>query len=77
MPLKNDTPLSVQEQAVLITRLKEDQPDAGQVEVDALLKWAENVRVGGALLDSIEAGEVKISVKNGKVTVRRQDNGSW
>ena len=68
MPLKKDTPLSVQEQAVLITRLKESQPDAGQAEVDTLLQWAENVRLGGALLDSIEAGEVKISVKNGKVT---------
>ena len=69
MPLKKDTPLSVQEQALLITRLKEDQPDAGQAEVDVLLQWAENVRVGGALLDSIEAGEVNISVRNGKVVV--------
>ena len=72
MPLSKDTPLSVQERAILITKLKEDQPGAGQAEVDILLKWAETIRVAEALLDSIEAGEVKISVKNGKVTVGKK-----
>ncbi len=72
--MPKDSPLTIQEQAKLVTILKEQQPDAGQAEVDALLRWAENVRVAGAMLDSIEAGEVKISVsKTGKVTVKALD----
>ncbi len=71
MPLK-DTPLTVQEQATLITRLKEDMPGAGQAEVDVLLTWAENIRVSGALLDAIEDGELLVAVHNGKViTVKK------
>ena len=63
-----DTPLSVQERARLITLLKDYQPEAGQTEVDALLRFAENTRVAGALLDTFESGEVKFRVdKNGKV----------
>lgn len=64
-----DTPLSVTERATMVRRLMDNMPNAKETDIDKLVTWAENVRTASALLDSIEAGEVKVSVKNGKVKI--------
>ncbi|MDD5510650.1 MAG: hypothetical protein PHI12_07570 [Dehalococcoidales bacterium] len=71
MALAN-TPLTAREQAMLIARLMENQPDVSQGDIDILVRWAENIRVATGLLDSIEAGEIKVSIKNNKVLIDRK-----
>ena len=71
--LKRESPLTERERALLISKLKEYQPDAGQAEVEALLRFAENARVAGGLLDTFESGEVKFRVdENGKVRYEKR-----
>ena len=69
--MKRKSPLSERERALLIAKLKEYQPEAGEAEVEALLRFAENARVAGGLLDTFESGEVKFRVVDGRVKYDR------
>lgn len=75
MPLEN-TPLSVKERAILVTRLQETQPGAGTKELDYLMKWAETVRATGAILDEVESGELLIAVVKDTIFLTRKGTGT-
>jgi hypothetical protein len=46
----------------------------GRPEVKVLLKWAENAVVAGRPLETVEAGEIKVSVRDGRVVLGSKED---